>query len=195
MTTYQRITKQRRQRRMQKRRKLHSKIFLVVALITLLGLLVYGASKKTTFEFFVKAEVEPKVVKVEVPVEKLITKTVVVDNGNKVDEVVDKYAKIYSYGSLDRYSELKAVLHCLFYFESKHTAASGFGDNGKAGGPLQFWEGTYTNFRKIMMEKGLTDHIGSRMDLEDAVETTTWALADGRGRNWGPILRGECILP
>ena len=117
-----------------------------------------------------------------------------VDRGNIIDELVDEYATKFTKGP-GGYSQMKATLHCLLYFETKHTAANGKGDNGLASGPLQFHQGTYVNFRKIMIKKGLTDHLGSRDNLEDAIETTAWALSDGRGKNWGPILRGECVNP
>lgn len=117
-----------------------------------------------------------------------------VDNGNTIDELVDRYSRKFTKNP-GGYSLMKSTLHCLLYFETKHTAANGRGDGGLASGPLQFHQQTYVNFRKIMIKRGLTDHIGDRDNLEDAVETTAWALSDGRGMNWGPILRGECVNP
>ena len=43
-----------------------------------------------------------------------------------------------------------------------------------------------------MLKKGLIKEIGSRYDLEQSIETTAWALLEGRGKEWGPILREEC---
>lgn len=202
---YQKLLQLRRARREKARRdKDLNWRWGIVLIILFIIAVIYGLIKKDeSTGFSVKAAVvqtkekieTQKTVEVSVVKEVVVEKEKVILVGSELDRIVDKNAKRFSYGSADRYSELKATLHCLLYFESKHTAANGHGDNGKAGGPFQFWEGTYEGFRKIMIKKGLTDHIGSRYDLEDATETTAWALVDGRGLNWGPILRGECINP
>lgn len=200
---YQKLLQLRRARREQlKRQKALNWKWGLVLIILFIALVIYGSIKKqTSSNFSVKAGVvetkqevtKQKTVEVSVVKEVVVEKEKVVLVGSELDRIVDKNAKRFSYGSVDRYSELKAVLHCLLYFESKHTAADGHGDNGKAGGPFQFWEDTYNGYRRIMIKAELTDHIGSRYDLEDATETTAWALTDGRGKAWGPILRGECM--
>lgn len=85
-------------------------------------------------------------------------------------------------------SYLRYQLHCLAYMENGHHANNKCGDNGKACGMYQYHEGTFEGFRKIMMKEGLTHHMGSRLDDEDAIETTAWALSDQRDNNWGPIV-------
>lgn len=104
-----------------------------------------------------------------------------------VDESITKYGK-----GKDQ-SHLQSLMHCLLDKESKHGANRSRGDSGKASGILQFHQPTYISFRKIMMKRGLVDYLGSRDNDQDAIETTVWALVDGRGSNWGPILRGECL--
>lgn len=111
----------------------------------------------------------------------------------EADVLVAKYSDIYG-TTADQRSRLRVVLHCLLSKESVHGANQGQGDNGMAGGPLQFWEETYISYRKIMIKAGLVNQIGSRYNLEDAVETATWAITTGRGNAWGPILRGECTF-
>jgi hypothetical protein len=36
--------------------------------------------------------------------------------------------------------------------------------------------------------------MGSRLDMENAIDTAAWAIADGRETAWGPIARGEIKL-
>ncbi len=110
-----------------------------------------------------------------------------------IDEMVDFYATRYTKNASQK-SWMKTTLHFLLYKESKHGEDKQQGDGGLAGGPLQFHEATYQEYRQIMMKRGLTDHIGSRYDLEDAIETATWAISDGRQNAWGPIARGEINL-
>ncbi len=110
-----------------------------------------------------------------------------------IDQLVDKYATTYTQNESQK-SWMKAIVHFLLYKESKHGADKQQGDGGLAGGPLQFHETTYVGFRRIMIDRGLTTYIGSRFDLNDAIETAIWAIADGRENNWGPIVRGEIKL-
>lgn len=86
----------------------------------------------------------------------------------------------------------KQLLHCLLYREAGYGSNKGHGDNGKAGGPLQYHQPTWDGFRKIMLKKNLIKEIGSRYDMEQAIETTAWAISDNRALNWGPFLRKEC---
>lgn len=115
----------------------------------------------------------------------------VFDEEETVDSLVAKYAKKYAN---DTYSEgyLKQILHCLLYRESRYDKDKRCGDGGKSCGSMQFWQDTYNAYRKEMIKKKYVDYIGSRHDLEDAIETTAWAVSSGRGKAWGPILRGEC---
>lgn len=106
---------------------------------------------------------------------------------NQVEKTVDRFAKNES-----QKSYLLYLSHCLLFRESKHWENQNFGDGGLAGGPLQFHEATYQAYRKEMIKKGLVDHVGSRLNLEDSIETMIWAVMDGRGTAWGPIKRGEC---
>lgn len=108
----------------------------------------------------------------------------------EVDALVDFYSEKYTPNKYEK-SIMKAKLHFLLSKESKHGLDKNHGDNGKAGGPLQFHEPTYIGYRKIMIKRGLTDYIGSRYDYKDAIETTAWAISDGRESSWGPIMRGE----
>lgn len=94
--------------------------------------------------------------------------------------------------TIENEQKLKDILHCLYIRETNYWTNKGFGDNGRAGGPLQFHEPTYVSYRRLMAKDGLVTDVGSRMDLYDATETTAWALVSGRGRAWGPILRKEC---
>lgn len=86
-------------------------------------------------------------------------------------------------------SETRMILHCLLNRESKHAHSIGHGDNGKAGGPLQFWQDTWNGYRKIMMKDDLAKEIGSRYDLKESIRTTVWAIKTGRATAWGPVLR------
>lgn len=106
------------------------------------------------------------------------------------DEMVDFYANKYGKYPWEKLT-IKVKLHYLLLRESAYGNSKNCGDGGLACGPLQFHESTYQSFRKIMMTKNLVKYIGSRFDLEDAIETTAWAISDGRENNWGPIARGE----
>lgn len=106
-------------------------------------------------------------------------------------KLVLKYLPKY-YPDVKDQSRIMPVFSCLLRNESGHYINKGFGDGGKAGGIVQFHESTYIGYRKIMMENGHVDHMGDRMDPEDAIETMIWAFSDGRGEAWGPFLRGEC---
>lgn len=86
-------------------------------------------------------------------------------------------------------SEVRMIMQCLAHRESKHNFDKGHGDGGKAGGPFQFHNPTYIGYRKIMMDSGLVDELGSRYEVENAIETTVWAIKTGRAKAWGPIYR------
>lgn len=107
-----------------------------------------------------------------------------------MDTWVDEYSEKFSSSIMSKH-QLKATLHYLLLRESRYDDDKGCGDNGKACGPLQFWQDTYIQYRNEMIKLGLTNHIGSRYNQKDAIETTAWALSVGRGKAWGPILREE----
>lgn len=110
-----------------------------------------------------------------------------------VDEMVDKYAD--KYGKTQSYkNRTKALLHFLLYREAGYGSNKNCGDSGLACGPLQFHEPTYQGYRKIMIKEGHVDHVGSRLNMEDAIETCAWAVNDGREEAWGPYMRGEIKL-
>lgn len=108
-----------------------------------------------------------------------------------LDTWVDKYAEKYATPKLTK-SKLKYQLHCLLYYESGHYATNKCGDSGLACGAMQYHQATWAGFRNIMLKRELITEIGDRFNLEQAIETTAWAIADGREYNWGPILRGKC---
>lgn len=117
------------------------------------------------------------------------------DDIQKTDQWVAKYVDQYCKGHYCR-SRMRGIMHCLLTKESEHTfmtASDHHGDNGMAGGILQYWPDTWTGFRKIMINKGLITEIGSRYNPEQAIETTVWAILDNREGNWGPVNRGECL--
>lgn len=112
--------------------------------------------------------------------------------GMNQDALIDYYADKYTASEATK-AHRKALLHCLYWKESRGGLDAHLkGDNGKAGGPFQFHEPTYASMRRKMIEAGLVSHLGTRYDFEDAVETTSWAISQGRQNEWGPILRGDC---
>lgn len=114
------------------------------------------------------------------------TQVQVIDNSENIDtwigEAVDEFLPKYR-------SEARMIMHCLAHREAGHGASNGHGDGGKAGGPFQFWEDTWTGYRKLMIKEGKATEIGSRYDFKEAARTTAWAMSTGRAKAWGPILR------
>lgn len=108
-----------------------------------------------------------------------------------IDVYVDRYIRKYTNNNT-QYSYYKQLLNCLLYYETKHGAVKKDGDNGLAGGILQFHQATWVSFRNKMLKLGLIEEVGSRYNDEQAVNTTIWALVNNYGNNWGPILRGDC---
>lgn len=106
-----------------------------------------------------------------------------------VDEASEKFAK-----GPARQSIMKAKLHFLLSKESKHGNSEACGDSGLACGPMQFHQGTWLGYRKLMIKEGVADEIGDRLDMKQAIFTTAWAIADGRELAWGPLARGEIKL-
>lgn len=106
---------------------------------------------------------------------------------NMVEMAANKYAK-----DTKQRNHLVYQLHCLLKHESNYGENKGFGDGGRAGGILQFHEPTYARMRNQMIKSGEATEFGSRMSASNAIETTAWALANGRGNEWGPVKRGTC---
>lgn len=100
-----------------------------------------------------------------------------------VGEYTDQYFNDY------RRSEVRMIMHCLLHRESGHASSDAHGDNGKAGGPLQFWNDTWVRMRTQMIKQGKTNEIGSRYDHEQAIHTAIWAIANGHALEWGPVNR------
>lgn len=111
----------------------------------------------------------------------------------KVDDLVDTYSKKYGKTPYQA-NRTKALLHFLLLREQNYGGSNNCGDGGKACGALQYHQATYVSYRNIMMKKGLVEDMGSRLDMEDAIETTAWAINDGRENAWGPVARGEIKL-
>jgi hypothetical protein len=110
-----------------------------------------------------------------------------------VDEMVDKYATRYAKTTWQK-NRTKALLHFLLLREQNYGGSNNCGDSGLACGPLQFHEATYQGYRKIMVARKLTNKIGSRLDMSDAIQTAAWAICDGRETAWGPVARQEIKL-
>ena len=104
-----------------------------------------------------------------------------------VREYADKYGK-----TLSQKNHIRELLHCLLYNESGYGHNKGHGDSGLAGGPAQFHEATWQRMRKQMLKKGLITEIGSRYDMEQAIQTTAWTIVNGYAKEWEPVLRGYC---
>lgn len=127
---------------------------------------------------------EEKIVEVE--------KEVLIDKNENIDtwigEAVDEFLPDHS-------SEARMIMHCLAHREAQHgkngRENDTHGDNGKAGGPFQFWEETWVRMRKQMIFQGVAKEIGSRYDFKEAARTTAWAIANGRALEWGPIVRAN----
>jgi hypothetical protein len=107
-----------------------------------------------------------------------------------IDEKVDFYANKFGKTAWTKL-RTKTLLHYFLLRESAYGNTKVCGDNGLACGPLQFHEATYQGFRKIMIKRGLTTEVGSRLDMDNAIETAAWAINDGRENDWGPYARGE----
>jgi hypothetical protein len=105
--------------------------------------------------------------------------------------LVETYAQKYAKTKQQKLY-LTYQLHCLLRKESFYYENKGHGDGGLAGGVLQYHQATWNAFRNEMIRKGLVKEVGSRYDVEQAIETTAYALANGKENHWGPVARGEC---
>lgn len=109
------------------------------------------------------------------------------------DYLVDFYSSRYGKNRWDKLV-IKVKLHFLLLKESAYGGTKSCGDGGLACGPLQYHLPTWFGFRKIMLAQRLITEIGNRENLEQSIETTAWAIANGRELNWGPLARKEIIL-
>jgi hypothetical protein len=107
-----------------------------------------------------------------------------------IDLLVNEYATKYGKTLSDKH-RIKVLVHFLLYREAGYGTNPNCGDSGKACGPLQYWEGTWNRMRGQMKRQGYIHEIGSRMDMEQSIETTAWAIANGHENEWGPISRNE----
>ena len=120
------------------------------------------------------------------------TKEIVMYREENADTWIDRYA--YEYTQTKEEAEyLKFQLHCLYWKEARNGMSDAKGDGGRAAGPMQFHRGTYVAMVGQMMSEGLRDDAGSRLDVHDSIQVAAWAISLGEGKQWGPILRGECI--
>lgn len=107
-----------------------------------------------------------------------------------VDFLVDMYATKYG---KTKWLQLrtKALVHFMLLREAAYGNTTTCGDSGLACGPLQFHEPTYISYRKQMISKGLAQDMGSRWDMENAIDTASYIINEGGENNWGPVARGE----
>ncbi len=161
-----------------KRRKKINTISGIVMILVIL-LMVFGSKAKAYYEHIDGLELVSS--SIEVMPEPPYSQSVI------IEKIVDQYAK-----SPSQRSWLLSMIHCLLNKESVHYANKKMGDGGLAGGPLQYHQATYVGYRKLMIKQGLVEVIGSRFDFTNAVETTVWALMNGRKSAWGPVLNGLC---
>lgn len=113
-----------------------------------------------------------------------------VEKNLTVDEMVDKYSKKYGKTRYEQ-NRLKALTHYLLLKEQNYGGSNACGDSGRACGPMQFHEGTYYQYRQQMVKKGLATVFGSRLDMENAIDTAIYMLSIGQEKQWGPVFRGE----
>lgn len=112
----------------------------------------------------------------------------------KIDRWVDIYCSKYFKGNQYSINRCKALTHFLLLREQNYGGSTNCGDSGLACGPMQFHAGTYTKNRKDMIKKGLTKKLGSRENMENAIETAIYMFSIGQEKQWGPVLRGEIKL-
>lgn len=115
----------------------------------------------------------------------------------KADVWVGQYVDQY-FDQPSQRSEARMVMHCLLNRETKHAYVKSQGDGGRAWGVLQWHLPTWERARKEMIKQGEATDISHPEDLEDAIQSTIWAMAQSaKPRNqrvisileWGPVLR------
>lgn len=110
------------------------------------------------------------------------------DNVQKLDLLIGSSVDEFFTDRSQR-SEMRMIMHCLAHRENGHAANRNCGDSGLACGPFQFHPETWTRMRSRMVQGGVATEIGDRYDLKESTRTTVWAIKNGRGLEWGPILR------
>ena len=165
---------------------LHFPYLGIAYLLFLFGFIIAGSEVEVKYEF-----ISPLPDRVLGKVDQIQAQEP--DLCRDIDCWIDEYSKKFVKSEVEA-MQIKVKLHFLVYKESKYGFDTNCGDSGKACGPLQFHESTWQGYRKIMLKEGLIDEIGSRLDMEQALETTAWAIATGRETAWGPIKRGEIDL-
>lgn len=121
-------------------------------------------------------------------VEIKVVKAVEDDYFKQVDKWVSQFVDEF-FTSNGQRSEMRMIIHCLLFRESKHNGKTIPGDGGLAIGILQYHPETWNRYRQLMIEEGLTDTIGSPLNDDQAIRTTVWAIKNKRATAWGPILR------
>jgi len=162
---------------------LHFPYLGIAYLLFLFGFLIAGSSLTVEYEFISPVASTP----VEA-IDNFKVEYKVVESCQEVDCWVDEYSKLYAKSETEA-KQIKVKLHFLLYRESKYGADLNCGDGGKSCGPMQFHQATWERMRKQMGEP-----LGDRYDMRQAIQTTAWAIANGRELEWGPILRGEITL-
>jgi hypothetical protein len=118
------------------------------------------------------------------------TKGLTPEEEKTVDEMISDASNKYGATRYER-NRLKALTHYLLLRENNYGATNECGDNGLACGPMQFHEDTYIRNRKTMIRLGHVSQMGSRWNMQDAIETAIYMFSIGQEKQWGPILRGE----
>jgi len=116
-----------------------------------------------------------------------------VSNDQQIDEWVDMYAEKFSNTRYEK-NRIKALTHYLLLREQNYGGSDNCGDSGNACGPMQFWASTYEQNRNDMIRKGLAFDFGSRLDMEDSIETAIYMFSIGQAKQWGPVYRDEIKL-
>lgn len=115
----------------------------------------------------------------------------------KADIWVGQYVDHY-FNQAGQRSEARMIMHCLLNRETKHDYIKGQGDGGRALGVLQWHLPTWERARKEMIRQGETDSISHPENLQDAIQSTVWAMSESakpRSQRvisileWGPVLR------
>jgi hypothetical protein len=106
---------------------------------------------------------------------------------------IAEYAQKYARPEIGKSKSLVTYqLACLAHKENGFHSNDHCGDDGLACGEYQFHQATWVQFREDMIKEGLVSEVGSRLDDQQATETTAWAITHGHDNDWGPLLRGEC---
>lgn len=167
------------------KRKLQDFAYVSIGVIIMQGVII-----KVSYDFLdgIRVQASQGIVSpAPAPTPEPVIKEVIVKDED-IDTWVRDYINQY-FSNASQRSEMKMIMHCLLNRESQHGLDQGHGDSGMAGGPLQYWEQTWESYRSQMVSEGQTAEIGSRYDMKEAIHTTVWAIKNGKGLAWGPLLR------